>query len=83
VRPRAFIPTTKRKEVNKMLMLHGGILVLSAINLAVNAALGMTILLHCPHITWPFPIKKPDWLQKKPDVKFQEEGETEHEQSVD
>jgi len=83
VRPRAFIPTTKRKEVNKMLMLHGGILVLSAINLAVNAALGMMILLHCPHVTWPFSIKRPDWLQKKLDLKSEEKGETKHEQSVD
>jgi len=83
MRPRAFIPMTKRKEVNKMLILHGGILVLAAINLAVNTALGMMILLHCPHVTWPFPIRRPDWLQKKPDLKSQEEGETRHEQSVD
>jgi len=83
MRPRAFIPTTKRKEVIEMLILHGGILALAVMNLAVNAALGVMILLHCPHVTWPFPIKRPDWLQRKLDLKSEEKGETKHEQSVD
>jgi hypothetical protein len=66
-----------------MLILHGGILLLAAVNLVVNTALGLMILLHCPHFIWPITIKRPECLREKPDLKTKEKGETEHEQSVD
>ena len=83
VRLRAYIPKSGGKEVIMMIVAYGGILMLAALNLAVNATVGLMILLHCPHFVWPITIKRPECLRDKPDLKTQEKGETEHEQSVD
>ena len=83
VRLRALIPKSEGKEVIMMLILHGGIVMLAALNLVVNTALGLMILLHYPYFMWPIPIRRPDYLREKPDLKTKEKGETEHEQSVD
>jgi hypothetical protein len=76
-------PKRERKEVNTMVILNGGIALLMALNLAVNTAVGLMILLRCPHVMWPIPIKRPDCLRDKPDLKAEEKGGTENEQSVD
>jgi hypothetical protein len=65
-----------------MVVMNGGIAVLMALNLAVNTAVGLTILLHCPYLFWPLPIRRPDFLRNKPDLKAEEKGDKEHEQSV-
>lgn len=65
-----------------MQILLGGILALAAMNLAVNAALGTMILLHCPDDMWPLPTRRPDCPRKKPDFKSEEKGEIAHEQTV-
>jgi hypothetical protein len=66
-----------------MVVLNGGIAFLMALNLAVNTAVGLLILAHCPHLVWPLPIRRPDFLRNKPDLKTEEKGDKEHEQSVD
>ena len=83
MRLRAYIPKSEGKEVIMMIVAFGGILVLAALNLAVNAAAGLMILLHCPHFVWPITIKRPECMREKPDLKTEEKGGTEHEQSVD
>jgi hypothetical protein len=83
VRLRAYVPKSEGKEVIMMIVAFGGILMLAALNLAVNAAAGLIILLHCPYFKWPITIKRPECFREKPDLKTQEKGETEHEQSVD
>jgi hypothetical protein len=57
-----------------MVVLNGGIALLMAFNLAVNTAVGLLILARCPHVMC--------W-RDKPDLKAEEKGGTEHEQSVD
>jgi hypothetical protein len=66
-----------------VVILHNGVLFLAALNLALNAALSLVILLRYPWPVWPVPIRYPDHLRKKPDLRTTEKGETEHEQSVD
>ncbi len=66
-----------------MIVVHGGIVLLAALNLAVNTAIGMMILLHCSHFVRPWPIRWPECLRDKPDLKTEKKGGTEHEQSVD
>jgi len=47
--------SVQRKEVISMLILRDGILVLAALNLAVNTAIGLMIFLQrCP--AWPIPV---------------------------
>ncbi len=45
----AHIRKSEGKEVIRMQILNGSILLLAAMNLAVNTGLGMMILLNCPH----------------------------------
>ncbi len=78
-----YIPNSKAKEVTTMVILNGGIALLMALSFAVNTAVGMLILLHCPHVMWPVPIRWRDCLRQKPDLKTTEKGETEHEQGLD
>ena len=66
-----------------MIVAYGGILMLAALNLAVNAVLGLIILLHCPYFVWPTTIKRPECFREKPDLNATEKGETSNEQSVD
>ncbi len=66
-----------------MVILNGGIVLLAALNLAVNTAMGTLILLHCPFFIRPLPIRWPDRLREEPDLKMENKGETEHEQNVD
>ncbi len=66
-----------------MVILNGGVALLMALNLAINTAVGLMVLLHCPHVMRPLPIGWPDCLRVKPDLKAEEKGGTEHEQSVD
>lgn len=48
------------------MILYNGVLFLAALNLAVNATLGLTILLQCPWRHWPFPVARLDrWLAKQ------------------
>jgi hypothetical protein len=42
--------------------LQNGVLLLAALNLALNAALGLVILLRYPWPVWPIPIGYPDHL---------------------
>jgi hypothetical protein len=72
----------ERKEVTMMLIFNGGIALLMALNLAVNTAVGLMILLHCPHVMWPIAIRRPDCMRDKPDLKAEEKGGTNNEQSV-
>ncbi len=65
-----------------MIVAYGGILMLAALNLAVNAAAGLMILLHCPHFVWPITIKRPECFREKPDLNATEKGETSNEQSL-
>jgi hypothetical protein len=47
-------------------ILYNGVLLFAAMNLAVNAAIGFTILLQYPWRYWPFPATRPDrWLDKQ------------------
>ena len=66
-----------------MLILHNGVLLLAALNLAVNAALGLTILLRCPHPVLPIPAMRPDRWYEKPDLKMTKKGQTSDEQRVE
>ncbi len=66
-----------------MVVLNGGIALLMALNLAVNTAIGLMILINCPYFIRPLPIRWPDRLRDKPDLKATEKGEKNHEQSVD
>lgn len=65
------------------MILHNAVLLLAAINLAVNAALGLTILLQSPPY-WLFPVARPDrWLDKRQPITTKK-GKTTHEkQSLD
>ena len=83
MRLRAYIPKSGGKEVIMMIVAYGGILMLAALNLVVNAAVGLMILLHCPYFVWPRTIKRPECLRQKPDLNATEEGDTSNEQSVD
>jgi hypothetical protein len=65
------------------MILQNGILLLAAFNLALNAALGLVILLRYPWPVWHIPIRYPDHLREKPDLRTTEKGETSNEQSVD
>ena len=65
-----------------MVILNGGIAFLVALNLAMNTALGMMILLRCPHVMWPIPIRRPDCLRDKPDLKAEEKGDKSNEQNL-
>jgi hypothetical protein len=65
-----------------VLTLQNGVLLLAALNLALNAALGLVILLRYPWPVWPIPIRYPDHLREKPDLKTTEKGETSNEQSL-
>ena len=76
------IPKSGRKEVLTMVILNGGIAFLVALNLAVNTALGMMILLRCPHVMWPIPIRRPDCMRDKPDLKAEEKGDKSNEQNL-
>ena len=76
------IPKSERKEVITMVILNGGIAFLVALNLAVNTAVGLMILLHCPHVMWPIPIRRPDCLRDKPDLKTKEKGDKSNEQNL-
>jgi hypothetical protein len=65
-----------------MLVLNGGVALLMALNLAVNTAVGLLILVNCPHVMWPMPIKRPDCLRDKTDLKAQEKGDKSNEQNL-
>jgi hypothetical protein len=65
-----------------MLIFNGGIAFLVALNLAVNTAVGLMILLRCPHVMWPIPIRRPDCLRTKPDLKAEEKGDKSNEQNL-
>ena len=55
------------------MILQNGVLLLAALNLALNAALGLVILLRYPWPVWPIPMRDPDHLREKPDLKTTEE----------
>jgi hypothetical protein len=78
----ALVPKSGRKEVTTMMILNGGIVTLMALNLAVNTAVGLLILVHCPHVMWPIPIRRPDCLRDKPDLKAEEKGDKSNEQDL-
>ena len=59
-----------------MLILHNGVLLLAALNLAVNAALGVTILLRYPWPIWPVRTLRLDSGYEKPELKTTTKGET-------
>jgi hypothetical protein len=82
VRLCAICAKPKEKEVIVMLILNGGIVMLAALNLAVNAAVGLMILLRCPHVMWPITIRRPDRWYEESDRKSTEKGETSNEQSL-
>ena len=82
MRLHAYIPKSGRKEVTTMVILNGGIAFLMALNLAVNTAVGLMILLRCPHVMWPIPIRRPDCLRDKPDLKAEEKGDKSNEQNL-
>lgn len=65
------------------MILCNSVLLLAAVNLAVNAALGLTILLGCPHAVWPIPVMRPDRWYEKRHPKTTEKGETPNEQSME
>ena len=65
-----------------MVILNGGIALLVALNLAVNTAVGLLLLVHCPHVMWPLLIKRPDCLRDKPDLKAEEKGDKANEQNL-
>jgi hypothetical protein len=65
-----------------MVIFNGGIALLMALNLAVNATVGLMLLLDCPHVMWPLPIKRPDCLHEKPDLKAEEKGDKSNEQNL-
>ena len=75
-------PRSEREEVTTMVILNGGMALLMALNLAVNAAVGLMILLRCPHVMWPLPIKRPECLREKPDLKAEEKGDKSNEQNL-
>jgi hypothetical protein len=58
------------------MILQNGVMLLAALNLALNAALSLVILLRYPWPVWPVPIRYPDHLREKPDRKSTEKGET-------
>jgi hypothetical protein len=62
-----------------MVILNGGIAFLMALNLAVNTALGLLLLVHCSHVMWPIAINRPDCLRTKPDLKAEEKGDKSNE----
>jgi len=64
-------------------ILHNGVLLLAALNLAVNAALGLVVLLHCPYRVWPISAKRPERGHDEPDLKTTTKGETRHEPGLD
>jgi hypothetical protein len=82
MRLHAYIHRSGRKEVTSMVILNGGIALLMALNLAVNTAVGLMILLRCPHVMWPIPIKRPDCMRDKPDLKAEEKGDKSNEQNL-
>ena len=65
-----------------MVILNGGIAFLVALNLAVNTAVGLMILLRCPHFMWPIPIRRPHCMRDKPDLKAEEKGDKSNEQNL-
>ncbi len=65
-----------------MVILNGGIALLMALNLAVNTAVGLMILLRCPHVMWPIPIRRPDCLRDKLDLKGEEKRDKANEQNL-
>ena len=82
MRLHALIPKSGRKEVTTMVILNGGIALLMALNLAINTVVGLMILLRCPHVMWPIPIRRPDCLRDKPGLKAEEKGEESNEQNL-
>jgi hypothetical protein len=82
MRLHTLISRSGRKEVLTMVILNGGIAFLMALNLAVNTAVGLLILLCCPHVMWPIPIRRPDCLRTKPDLKAEEKGDKSNEQNL-
>ncbi len=82
MRLRACIAKSERKEVTTMVILNGGIALLMALNLAANTAVALMVLLRCPHVLWPIPIRRPDCLRDKPDLKAEEKGEKANEQNL-
>jgi hypothetical protein len=77
-----FVGLSQREEVIFVLILHNGVLLLAALNLAVNAALGLVVLLHYPYSVRPIPARRFDRGYEKPDLKTTEKGETSNEQSL-
>lgn len=65
------------------MILHNGVLLLAALNLAVNAALGLVVLLHGPYRVWPVPAKRPERGHQEPDLKTKTKGETHGEPGLD
>jgi hypothetical protein len=76
------MPKSERKEVNAMVIFNGGIAFLMALNLAVNTAVGLMLLLRCPHVMWPIPIRRPDCMRDKPDLKAEEKGDKSNKQNL-
>lgn len=66
-----------------MLIRHGGIVTLAALNMAVNTAVGLMVLLHCPYVRRLLQVRWPDFLRYKLDLKPQEKGEQPHEKTLD
>ena len=65
------------------MILYNGVLLLAALNLAVNAALGLTILLRYPWPIWPVRTARRDRWYEKPHLKTSTKGAPKNEQSVD
>jgi hypothetical protein len=64
-------------------ILHNGVLLLAALNLAINAALGVTILVHYARSTRPIRIARQDGGYEKPNLETSTKGAPKNEQSVD
>jgi hypothetical protein len=64
------------------MILQNGVLILAAVNLVLNVALSLMILLRCPHVMWRTTIRHPEHLREKPDLRTTEKGETSNEQSL-
>ncbi len=64
------------------MILYNSVLLLAALNLAVNAVVGLLVLLRYPWPVWPIPIKHPDHLRHRLELRATEKGETAHEKTV-
>jgi len=79
----ACLHKSEGKWVTMMIVAHAGALLFAFMNLAANTAVGLMILLRCSHVMCTIAIKRPDCLPDNTDLKTEEKGEKEHEQSMD